>query len=998
MAKSLKRFLPSSLGEWGALALIVAAALAVAISLTGFLSSHAAQDRDMEALLYIETLVSTLKDAETGQRGFVLTGDEAYLQPYARAREAVSGIIQQLTAVAADTPSMGRALTALQPLISAKIDELQRTIDLRREEGFDAALAIVRGDEGERVMEAIRATAGAAQDAIRRDLTREQQDERRNVIASVGAVLGAGALAALLLAGVAWTRRRLVEGQASEIEILLQENLGAKFDLLSIGALLDALPVGVFIADASGRVLRTNQAAARVWGGPPPLPTDIAGYGVYQAWSAASGKPVATGEGAMVRALQRGEPTLGQILDIRRFDGSHGTILNSVAPIRAGEGAILGAVAIVQDITEPARVQRALREREEQLQLFIEAAPAGIAIFDRDMRYVVASRRYRFDYGINDRDIIGRSHYDIFPEVPERWREIHRRCLAGAVETCPEGEEFPRADGETQWVRWEVRPWRAATGDIGGIILFAEDITERRRREDDLRASEARLRRVVDQAPLPIMVHTDDGEVLQLNRAWTQASGYSISEIPTVAAWTKRAYGDDADRVLAMIRENRDRRTVLDRGEFTVRAADGSLHPWLFRSGPGGTDEKNRRLIVVTAMDLTEQKRQEEEIRRASRMQAAILDALPANVALLDAEGTILAVNDGWRQFAIRNGLLNANAGIGENYLSVCDGASGRALNASDTTIASTVAVALRAIIAGKSDTFATDYVYNATDQKHWFRLIAAPVPRGEERGAVVMHLDITEAKATEERLRQAQKLEAIGQLTSGIAHDFGNYLTVILWNLDLLASACANQPKAVEAIELTKRAAGKAEHLIGQLRRFSRGRDVHLESLNSNEVITGIADLLRRPLPPQIELVPVLANDLWRARADRSELETALLNLVVNARDALPDGGQGRIEIRTANASIVDVASASDLVPGDYVEVSVVDNGRGMPASVIAHAFEPFFTTKGQKGTGLGLAQVYGFTKQMKGHVEIASHEGSGTTVRILLPRDTAVETLSAA
>ncbi len=252
---------------------------------------------------------------------------------------------------------------------------------------------------------------------------------------------------------------------------------------------------------------------------------------------------------------------------------------------------------------------------------------------------------------------------------------------------------------------------------------------------------------------------------------------------------------------------------------------------------------------------------------------------------------------------------------------------------------------------------------------------------------------DVTEFREIEERMRQAQKMEAVGHLTGGIAHDFNNLLTVILGNLETmqrrLGATATDLPQLRKLAEAATRGAQHAASLTQRLLAFSRHQPLDPKVLDANKLVSGMSDLLGRALGEQIAIEAVLNGDLWRTFADPNQLESAILNLAINARDAMPDGGT--LTIATSNVDL-DRAYAnqeSEVTPGSYVLIAIADTGIGMTKEVIAQAFDPFFTTKDTgQGTGLGLSQVYGFVKQSGGHAKIVSTPEAGTTVKIYLPR----------
>jgi PAS domain S-box-containing protein len=249
---------------------------------------------------------------------------------------------------------------------------------------------------------------------------------------------------------------------------------------------------------------------------------------------------------------------------------------------------------------------------------------------------------------------------------------------------------------------------------------------------------------------------------------------------------------------------------------------------------------------------------------------------------------------------------------------------------------------------------------------------------------------DVTERRMVEQQLRQAQKMEAVGQLTGGIAHDFNNILMVVMANVEAMEEEEKNlDPYLLDRIKGIARATQRAADLTRQLLAFSRKQALRPQVTDINDLVAATGTLLRRTLGEQIEIESILADDLWTVRVDRAQLEAALINLAINARDAMPKGG--RLLIETLNTTLDKryAVENPDAVPGDYVLLAVSDTGSGMSADVLAKVFEPFFTTKGVgKGTGLGLSMIYGFIKQSDGHIKIYSDVGRGTSIKLYLPR----------
>ncbi|HZQ40778.1 MAG TPA: response regulator, partial [Rhizomicrobium sp.] len=263
-----------------------------------------------------------------------------------------------------------------------------------------------------------------------------------------------------------------------------------------------------------------------------------------------------------------------------------------------------------------------------------------------------------------------------------------------------------------------------------------------------------------------------------------------------------------------------------------------------------------------------------------------------------------------------------------------------------------------------------------------------APVATG---GFLIGVKDITDRVRAEAMVRQSQKMEAIGQLTGGVAHDFNNLLQVISANLDLAVAGedVRKNPMLARRLQNAIGAVSRGARLTGQLLAFARRQALDPRSIDLGRTIRDMSDLLRRTLGEQIQIETVIAGGLWNTLADPTQIENAILNLAINARDAMPEGGKLTLEVANAYLDDAYAAGHGDVTPGQYVMLAVTDTGTGMNPEIMARVFEPFFTTKPEgKGTGLGLAQAYGFVKQSGGHIKIYSEPGDGTTVKLYLPR----------
>ncbi|MGO4571258.1 response regulator [Microvirga sp. 2TAF3] len=383
--------------------------------------------------------------------------------------------------------------------------------------------------------------------------------------------------------------------------------------------------------------------------------------------------------------------------------------------------------------------------------------------------------------------------------------------------------------------------------------------------------------------------------------------------------------------------------------------------------------EEERRLLMENLQVRSEKLKTEQMLRRREEHQSIILGSLP--MALFTA-----SLQEGHRRLHFTNENIEAITGFKpQEFLARTDFWSSR-LHPEDRD-------RVLSQLADLPDlgSVSLEYRWKCADGTDRYFLDHTTVVRDEDdnpRETFGMWFDITDRKQLEQNLLHASKLEAVGRLTGGIAHDFNNMLSVVIGNLDLLQKSIKSNERARKRVKMALDGAQRCADLTHRLLVFSRREPLQAMTIDVGAVMPNLLDLMRRTLGERIRVQLKTPEAVWPIRVDQAQLEAALLNLAVNARDAMPNGGDLDIEIENCSLEV-----AGQL--GDHVVISVTDKGTGMPAHVLERVFEPFFTTKETgKGTGLGLSMVYGFVKQSGGHIEIDSEPGEGTSIRLILPR----------
>ena len=612
-----------------------------------------------------------------------------------------------------------------------------------------------------------------------------------------------------------------------------------------------------------------------------------------------------------------------------------------------------------------------------QMLSIADALPMALAFVDTDLRYRFVNERLADFIERPQNALIGRTMAEVLDaKVMADRKPMLDAALAG--ERVWFAADYDHPSRGPLAIQSEYLPQLDAEGAVFGIVILITDVTEQRVAERALRESEARFRRIADSAPVPMWVTRLDRSRDFVNQAYIDLLGVEPERARRVK-WMERIHPDDRATVIAdTLAGEASGVAFTTEARFEVRPGQWRWMRAVSQPRLGADGELVGYIGVST--DVTSAKVSEFELRRmvedrTAELQAsearvrAIFDTVLEVIILLEPDGTILEinrVNASWRAD-------NPAVSIGGK---IWDAPTMQAYPQHIPMMKQAVADAAKGIpfngeIKMEREGVATAYLDYSIQ------------PISDDSGAIVYLLaearDITELKSAQEQLRQSQKMEALGQLTGGIAHDFNNLLTVVVGGLDLIARQVTDaRLKRYATNALT--AAERGARLTAQLLAFSRVQRLEVKPTNVAPLVEAMRPLLRNVLGPAVIIQFALDEALMPVMADPTQLELAVLNLAINARDAMPDGGT--LSITTTP---VWIASDAELAEGDYIELSVSDTGTGMTPGVLARAFDPFFTTKEVgKGTGLGLSMVYGVARQSGGTARIDSIPGEGTTIKL--------------
>ncbi len=586
------------------------------------------------------------------------------------------------------------------------------------------------------------------------------------------------------------------------------------------------------------------------------------------------------------------------------------------------------------------------------------------------------SETYRF-FGVAAKDVpapaLDAFTQFVHPDDTERIQRWLADCAAGAVMPSIEFRTRPQ-NGNARWLRSFGVLEKSSTGSPLRITGVFEEITEAQRL-----AGQVDFRAMFEQAAVGIVqAEAGTGRFLQVNQRFADMLGYSKQELLRMTS-RDVTHPDDlnvgaeqmAELLAGEIKECSIEKRYLRKDGTTV---------WGRISASRTTSEEKNKPALLTGLieDISQRKESEFLAEETLEKWRRLIDILPVGVTILDANRRVLDVNPAiMGMLEMTQEKMAIGAYSARKYIS----ADGSPMTIDD--FASHRALTTQEIVE-----HVETGVIKENGETTWLDVSAAPLPF-KDAACVVVSVDITHRKKSEETIRRTQKMEAMGQLTGGIAHDFNNQLGIILGSVELLETAGGMDAQTGKRIQGIRTAAERAAQLTRQLLGFARGKPARTTLVDVSQRLMAMENLISRSLTAAISVVYEFDSALWPTSIDGGDFEDAMLNLLLNARDAMPAGGSVRVEALNWVLDAAYGAANPGVTPGEYVQVSITDSGEGIPREIVPRIFEPFFTTRAHgAGTGLGLAMVFGFVRRSNGHIAVYSEEGVGSTFRMYLPR----------
>jgi len=709
--------------------------------------------------------------------------------------------------------------------------------------------------------------------------------------------------------------------------------------------LVEELPIGLSILDRRGRLIYGNPAARRILGVPSEDLSRTEGQKFYELPTIRA----SIFEKPLKALMEKGTPIRGLEGPYTSPHGRKAILRLNGIPLKSGEQ-ITGALLLVEDITERTRT-------EQHCRLLADEAPIAILLLDKDGRLIYGNEASKKVFKVppgQDLDSLGKVVLDI-PQVKK----------AGLVEPIGKllrGEPFHNLkvvyplDVGPVHLRGHGIPL-TEDGEVTGAMILVEDITEQVRAEEQ-------FRQIFNASPEALFVEDLDLSILEVNRMACEMLGYTRDELLKMKV-SDLLPPEEMDRVMSYMEEfNRNGfvrfQTVSLRKDGTPVPVEVIAHRFTW----GG-----REAALMSVRDVTDRVRMEEELARQAREWQETFDASVEAILIQDKNYVILKAN---RAFLRLVGADTLEEVVGKRCYELVHGTDSPPPFCPFSRALETKSPIQARFLEPKSQS--------------WFEVSISPILRdGKLQWVVHTIWDITERVRMEENLRHAQKMEALGTLTGGIAHDFNNILTAIMGYTSLLLSKMDSSHPHYQAISTIHQASERAAGLVHQLLQFSRKIPLrNLQPVSINEVVEEINRVIRETFPREIEILLELDPNLPPVRGDRSQLYQVILNLCVNARDAMPQGG--RLRIATDVVEVRPDPAHPERRPGPYCRLTVEDTGVGMNEAVLSRLFEPFFTTK-EHGTGLGLSIAYGIVTSHGGFIEVSSTPGQGSAFEVYLP-----------